>query len=650
MKRKIIILIAIMLVCCALSPVRVMATATEDSVDFVITINTDGSADFVETHTINFADSKDYTRYGRIYIYPKERSMVDWEVNVDGERWEMLSKADNDARPDRTFAVEYNDEGAVVTMYHRSNDTKRDFTLSYHVENAVNIYDDIAEFFWNLSSENEISTIYNMTAKVILPDPLTQEEYRIWAHGPLNGVFNKDGDNSASLEVELVSTYEPVDIRIAMPVEIFSRGYNVGGKFLQGMLDKEQELADNANALREEDERRATEMSRYYEEWDCKHPIQSWVNDNSELAHTVFMISIFGIIPFTIIYAFISKVINKRKIKKMRRIATVKPQYYRALPDKRPPAVAGFLAQYYGKKDYGNYFTATLMEMSLKGHLTMKSGDNQTFIGLKESEKPLLAHEKVLYDMLSKAGGDQQSLSLKQLQTKINDDPSWAIAKRNSFNARVEEQFKETVSIDNITKKATLKQTLRRLLMWGIAGFILLGPFIATDLVKYEFLVERLFSGLIGFGIAALWGVVAKFISGSWKMTILSQEGEDSLAFWQAFGSFLDDFTLFDEKDLPEFPVWKEYLVYAVALGKGERLIKVLAVRYPSLMSDEDDTYFSAFYHNGRFNTEFFDTLNKVQKATYQARVYESSGSGDGGGFSSSGGGSNSGSGGGFAD
>lgn len=650
MKRRIVLLIAIVLVCCALSPVRVMATATERAVDFVITINPDGSADFVETHTIGFSESKDYSRYGRIYIYPEGRSMDDWEVTVDGERWEQLSEVDNDTRPDGTFAVEYSDEGAVVTMYHRSNDTDRVFSLSYHVENAVNIYDDTAEFFWNLSSENEISTIYDMTARVILPDSLTQEQFRIWAHGPLNGVFNKDGGNSASLEVELVSTYEPVDIRIAMPVEIFSGGYNVGGEFLQIMLDEEQALADDANARREEDERRAAEMARYYEEWERKHPIQAWINDNSELATTVFFISLFGIIPYIVIYLFIIKLINKQKIKKMRRTAAVKPQYYRTLPDRRPPAIAGYLAQYYGRKNYGNYFTATLMDMSLKGHLTMKGVENETLIGFKESEEPLLAHEKVIYEMLKEACGNQQSLSLKQLQNKINEDPSWAIARRNSFNSKIEEQFNEAVSIDNITKKATLKQTLLRLLIWGSAGFILLGPFSATYLVKYEFLTERLFSGLIGFIIAVAWGIVTRVVSGSLNIKILSQEGEDSLALWKAFGSFLEDFTLFDEKDLPEFPVWKEYLVYAVALGKGERLIKDLAVRYPSMILDEDDTYFSAFYHNGHFNTAFFETLDKVQKTTYHAMVIESSGSGSGGGFSSSGGGSNSGSGGGFAD
>lgn len=656
MKRRIAFLIAIMLVCFILSPVRVMATATEYAVDFVITINPDGSADFVETHTIRFSESKDYTRYGRIYIYPEGRAMGNWEVTVDGESWEALPKVDNDTRPDGTFAVEYNDEGAVVTMYHHSIDTDRAFSLSYHVENAVNIYEDTAEFFWNLSSENELSIIYYMTAQVILPESLTEEDFRIWAHGPLAGVFNKDGGNFASLKVDFVPTYNPVDIRIAMPVEAFSGGYEIGGEFLQTIFDEEQELADKANAKREEEERSRAEQVKYQEEWDRKHPIQAWVNRHYTQTPLVLAIATSGIIPLVIIYPKISKLIKKGKTKKMRRKPAVAPQYYRTLPDQRPSAVVGFLVQYYGNREYGNYFTATLMEMSLKGHLTMKGDEEETFIVLNDSDVPLLAHEKVLYDMLKKAANDQPSLSFKKLQKEINKDPGWAVGERNSFNAKVEEQFKETVTIDDLTKPSQKKKIWLKVLIYAIACAIvgiILGPFIAVDIEAYEFFTDRLKAALIGFGIAAIWVLGIKMINSGRQILALSQKDEDSMALWQAFGRFLDDFTLFDEKELPEFSVWKEYIVYAVALGKGKKLIKDLAVRYPSLMSDGDNTYFSAFYHNGRFNDAFFDTLDKVQKTTYQARVYESSsssGSGGGGGFSSSGGGSNSGSGGGFAD
>lgn len=654
MKRKLAPLFAVIIVCCFLFPAHVMADAREDAVDFVITINTDGSADFTETHTIEFSDDWDYTIYGRIYLYPQERTFGGWAVSVDGEPWRQLPEVDEDARPDGTFAVEYNYEGAVVTMYHRSNDTYRSFSLSYHVENAVDIYEDTAEFFWDLSSNNEISTIGEMTAKVILPADLNEDQFRIWAHGPLNGTFTKDGGNTASLAVEWVDTGNPVDIRIAMPAEIFTGGNYIGGKYLQKILDEEQGLADKANAEREEYLKQQAEYERWQKEWAKKHPIQAWVVDHMNLATGVFLVSLYGLIPFAGIYVFIRQFINKRKIEKLRKKPAISPGYYRSLPDGRPPALAGFLAEYYSGKNYGNYFTATMMDLSLKGHISMSGNGRDVFVSFRNSTVPLLPHEKVVYEMLGSSGDRINPVSLKQFQRKINRQPEWAIAQRNSFNSLVEQQFKETAEIIDLTKKPTTKQTLKRLLILGAIGFILLGPFAAAFLNMYITFGERIIAGLIGFGIGALWGIVIRTINNAKRFTVLSERDEESLSLWQAFGRFLDDFTLFEEKELPEFPVWKDYLTYAVALGKGRKLIKELELRYPSAMSDlgnQDGTYFAVLCYNGRMNYSLFRNMDNIQRSAYRAGTGGSfsSGGGGGGGFSSGSGGGGSGSGGGFA-
>ncbi len=651
MKRRLVFLFALILVCCSLFPAQVSANAREDAVDFVITINPDGSADFVETHTIEFSDSRDYTIYGRIYLYPEGRSYRDWTVSVDGKTWHQLPYLDDNARPDGSFAVEYDAEGAVVTMYHRSNNAYRAFTLSYHVENAVNIYEDTAEFFWDLSSKNEISTIGEMTAKVILPEGLTEDQFRIWAHGPLNGTFTKDGGNTASLQVDYVYTDNPVDVRIAMPVETFSGGYLIGGKFLQNILDEEQGLADKANAEREEYERQQAELKKQQEEWERSHPLQAWINDQEGLNTAIFLISLYGLIPFAFIYIFISRLINKRKINKLRHKPANSPDYYRALPDRRPPALAGYLAEYYSGKNYGNYFTSTLMDMSLKGHIAMRVNGKETYIELKESNVPMLPHEDIIFGMLVYAG-DGYPVSLKQFQRKINRNPNWAIAERNKFNSAIKEQFEENVSIEDHTKKHPIKRILVRLLILGVIGFVLLGPFLAGFFGLYMTYGKRLLAGLIGFGIGLLWGIVVSAGNAGIRTKLLSAKDEESLTLWKAFGRFLDDFTLFDEKELPEFPVWKDYLTYAVALGKGTKLIKDLALRYPSAMNNlgQDGTYFAILCHNGRINYSMFKSMDSIQRSTYRAGTGSpSSGSGGGGGFSSGGGGGGSGSGGGFA-
>ncbi|MGN1025548.1 MAG: DUF2207 family protein, partial [Faecousia sp.] len=145
---------------------------------------------------------------------------------------------------------------------------------------------------------------------------------------------------------------------------------------------------------------------------------------------------------------------------------------------------------------------------------------------------------------------------------------------------------------------------------------------------------------------------------------VLDQQGEDDLAMWQAFGRFLDDFTTFEKKELPEFSVWREYMVYAVAMGNGQKVAKALAVKYPEAVSAGANNYDDDMYRWMQ-DMALYDVMDSIGREVAEAKAPASSSNsnsdsgndsnwsdsdGGGGGFSDSGGGSDSGSGGDFAD
>ncbi|MGM9554640.1 MAG: DUF2207 family protein [Faecousia sp.] len=125
----------------------------------------------------------------------------------------------------------------------------------------------------------------------------------------------------------------------------------------------------------------------------------------------------------------------------------------------------------------------------------------------------------------------------------------------------------------------------------------------------------------------------------------------DDLALWQAFGRLLEDFTTFEDKELPEFSVWREYMVYAVAMGHGRKVAKALAVKYPEAIFTGTDTFGEDIYYMLQ-DTALYDAMDSIgqEVAAMKEPGSSSSGDGDGGGFSDSGGGSDSGSGGDFID
>ena len=59
--------------------------------------------------------------------------------------------------------------------------------------------------------------------------------------------------------------------------------------------------------------------------------------------------------------------------------------------------------------------------------------------------------------------------------------------------------------------------------------------------------------------------------------------GEESYAKWHAFGKFMKEFTLIEEKDYPSLELWEKYLVYATAMGISKEVLKQIKIAYPQM-------------------------------------------------------------------
>lgn len=108
---------------------------------------------------------------------------------------------------------------------------------------------------------------------------------------------------------------------------------------------------------------------------------------------------------------------------------------------------------------------------------------------------------------------------------------------------------------------------------------------------------------------------------------------------WQGLKKYMDDFSLLNEKEVPDLVLWEKYLVYATTFGIAEKVLNQLKVRYPEF-SDENymrnTAYFYIMMHPG-YNTTFVNSINTSVSRAYSASVAasnSSSGGGYGGGFS----------------
>ena len=686
-------------------------SAVLNSLDFTITLMEDGSAFIVETREVVFTGDHEFSRYRVNNQFAGPRVFYGWNVWIDGISAPQLDEPDNDNRPENTFVVEDGDGENTVSVYFRQQGSgTRVFQISYWVENAIKLYSDVGVFSWNLTGENSISDIGTLTATLLVPDGVPAEDFRIWAHGPQNGNFDKQPDGSAALLVDNVPVGTIVDIRATLPADFLCGGWEQEGEALPGILEKEQELADRANAKREEEKRQQEEAERaqaeqeaYWaerrsrrEEWEEKHPILYFIQELcDDICFSVEdfldenggkVLAFFLFLPFigiVIIVMTLGKVQNIRRShnqKKFRSSPTQSPQYYRNLPDDRPAPVVDRLVHFYdGKFSVSRQLCAALLELNLKNliHFRTTAGDVTILLNKPqggelfpadvalEAAEPVRDDQKILWDFLVKAAGGNGLISMKDLQKYIKDNPKTALDFRHSFGSAVEKEFTETVNSKDVERYSSGGRK-RRLIVSVAAGVLaMLVRMFSTLYYGIEF-GESLLVGLIAFVVAVVIQGIFRFVKKIVEIPsyVLDQQGEDDLALWQAFGRFLDDFTTFGQKELPEFSAWREYMVYAVAVGRGQKVAQALALKYPEALSTGTDTVDDDMYRWLQ-DMALYDAMDSIGREVTEARAPSSSGSssndssndfewsdpsGGGGGFSDSDGGSDSGSGGDFID
>ena len=684
------------------------ASAELHSLHFDIALQEDGSALITETREIVFNGDREFTRYGVNNRFIGPRAFGDWQVSIDGTPLSQLDEPDNENRPENSFAVENGDGENTIYIYFRQQGSgTRIFQISYRVENAVKLHSDVGEFSWNLTGETGISDISTLTATLTVPAGCPTEEFLIWAHGPLNGRFDKQDDGSAALRVDNVPQGTIVDIRSTLPADCFTGGWEQQGEALDDILAEEKELADSANAKREEEERKRAEWDAHVAElqakrnaWEAEHPILSsiewecslicysvgdFVEEYGIFALCAFLfIAIPGLALFRV-FRLIERIRHSYNLKKFRNSPTQSPRYCRDLPDDRPaPAVDKLLHFYDGKSSLSRQLSATLLELNLKNLVSFQTTAGDTGLLLNEPLGEKLfpspapqenaeadsnqahdpGYQEILWNYLLNAADGSGQISIKDLKKYIKDNQEAALKFRSSFEGAVEREHAERVKSRDVERYSPGRWKLR-LLLSAVAGFLAMLIRMCCDLYYGVELDASIQAGLITFAVAMILLTVFRMWEKLVKAPcyVLDQQAEDDLALWQAFKRFLDDFTNFEEKKLPEFSVWREYMVYAVAMGNGQKVAKALSLKYPEALSTGTDTMSDDMYRWLQ-DMALYDAMDSIGREVAEARQPRSSSSGsdsgcsdnwsdssgDGGGFSDSDGGSDSGSGGDFMD
>lgn len=607
------------------------------NLDFDIKLNPDGSANVTETWDIAIENTNtlfkafeiDNTKYSGIINV----SLVE-TTNGINRNFSQIYVEKYHVDKNCFYALKNSSgEFEIAWGVHEDNSyARRTFKMSYTVIDAIKNYSDCSEFYWQcINNESEIPT-KKITGTITLPTNVaTYEDFRIWAHGPLNGSITKTSSNTAVFEVENFKANTMLEVRVTTPTYVFEANKNVSNTSkLDNILSEEQTWADQANRQRKID----------------------------QLMNIIFFI-VYIIIYIAInIACIVFCVLLCKKAKKYKGILkelpiykpTMESKYYRDIPNNNStPAQAAFL-YYFNKSNISSHvsdvISATMLDLCMKKYiefqiLSDKKKDIKIILKPNMDKDLLSADEKLIYGIFEKVKSGED-FTMQDFEKYCKSHPSTFLASCNTISSSATTELEK----DGLYDKKLITEHNK----WKSkgSGFATLAWFSIASL--FVPLAWFFILCIIVLSIPAIICAVYCFKI-SKRYNTLTQKGVDEKEAWNGLKNYMEDFSMMDEKEVPELMLWEKYLVFATAFGIADKVQKQLKVVYPQIadaeyMNSHGYTYLYYMSHTNISNN-FMNSIHSSVASAYTSAIRAtassssggfSSGSGSGGGFSSGGG------------
>lgn len=495
----------------------------------------------------------------------------------------------------------------------------RTYKIYYTVKNAVKVYNDCTELYWQfVGTENEIDGD-KVTGTIKIPyNSLDIDKVRVWAHGPLNGDIKKISNNEVYFTLPSLSSGRMVEIRIVTDEDIYSTDNHVRVNKLDSILKEETVWADKANKEREKDE---------------------LIANISAIVIVVFNV----VLGLCLIKKTSTYIKEGKTIPKMEKYSS-DLKYYRDIPNEKnaTPARCDYLYNFRRSSsniEMNKVFPAIMLDLATRGYLEFRLIDkNNVEIEVKSraiSELP--NDEQYLFELILKCcdKNNKDIITSKEFSQYAKKEYELFHSKAKRTEDEAKEYHRNENNIDSEKEQLYEKWNKR----WNNNLIV----FVCTIILFYIYLIVPVL-------VLVLVNAIIALINRNKIKTVLSKKGFEEKTEWKALENFLNDYSLIKEKSAPDIVLWEKYLVYATVFGISEKVIKQLKVDYPQFFDGSYTgnmnrySYFTVL-SDSRFSNDAFSSFSKslsspftTASSAYNSAHY-SSGSGGGGGFSGGGGG-----------
>ena len=473
------------------------------------------------------------------------------DFNRDINYFDEVSYASNGTDSKYTYDTFMNE---VNLKLFNPSDLDEIFYIEYTVTDVVVVHEDTAELAWNTLGDGYRENIGDYEVKVVLPN--SDSDYRVWLHGPLNGNIDRTNNKEAIGSFNFLGAYNPVSVRLIFDKSLVPNATKVSGLTAKSaIIDYQTELSEEANAERERIQRQNMIL--------------------------IIVSSAWALIAISLA---VGVYLREKKMKK----TAFNMEYFRDFPASYGPEVLEYLID---KNVSEKSLSATILNLVYKKVLKVevidrKLKDDYKLVLQEYDEASLTETEKIALNLIINEIGNSKEVVLSTIKKHCS-----TLSNANN----VMDLYNDFIK----TSKNLGKSELFFAKTPGIVAFTVIFNLLGLVLAFISFGLDLSWLGII---IIILMIALIIFVI---TRKFYTKKGAEQYAKWMAHKKFLEDFSRFNEKELPEVTLWDKYLVYAVVLDCADKLSKEMELKMPNM--DTSDTTYVGY---NPYMTHYFITSN----------------------------------------
>lgn len=591
-----IIITMVLLITSVISPCSVGASDTLVITKWIVNASLEDTGDLLVTEDISFRFNDTYNGVYRDIVLDGTSGISGLEVFEIKQGQSYQYRPDDRARNgDSNLFHIVNDNSSIrIKIFSPSRDEEKTFRLSYRVKDLAVRYNDTGELYYKFLGRENSTPIDLFIVNMSFPKLKSDQEIRVFAHGPDQGQIIANNNSSYSLRVKNVAKNELVEGRFLFPTSLIESARKIE------KLDRlEQIIAEEEANLKRREE------------------IRQRIRTTSKNLGTVSL----GATIIILLTFLLSLILNRRKLDK-RDIYEYRGDY---LPAETSPAIAARLC---GRTGNSETILATILDLQRRGYLTIRSLapegeiasdqglDVEDFIisRIKADDQGLLSHEKRF---------------LKWLFSEIGKGSRVKTSEVKSYADKYYGGFYQSLRAWNYKIKADANKLGYYDTGKTLYGLILL----VMSLVIFALgAITLTYDNILGIG--GILGSPPLFFYSIYLFTRLTDEGLSLKKKWDKFKSYMDDRLNGDYDNHDKISGLDTGLIYALALGVVNMDMGFISPEYRSIYEENNWLYWYYAFSSGNsssFHKSFSESFD---------RPLSSSGSGfSSGGFSGGGGG-----------